>query len=1169
MKEKEQKKDKKKQSAVSVQEEKTLAFWREHDVFAKSLGKNKEGDERFVFYDGPPFATGLPHYGHIIASIIKDAIPRYETMRGKYVRRIWGWDCHGLPIENLIEKELGLERKSDIEKMGIGKFNTAACASVMRYDNEWKKIIPRIGRWVDMEHGYKTMDWTYTESIWWAFKTLSDKGLIYQGYKSMHICPRCGTTLANAEVAQGYKDITDISVTAKFELADEPGTYVLAWTTTPWTLPGNVALAVGEDIDYVEIAPKKEEGTHYILAKDRLDVFSDEYDVAREFKGKELVGKLYKPLFDYYAKSASLKNQQNGWKIYPADFVTIESGTGVVHIAPAFGEDDMELGKTFNLPFVQHVGMDGVFTPEVVDFAGASVKPKDDHQKTDIAILKFLAGKGALFSKEKITHSYPHCWRCDTPLLNYAASSWFVKVTALKDELLKANNEVRWIPDSIKEGRFGKWLEGARDWAISRTRYWGAPLPVWECNKCKQQKVIGSIDDIKKEFGVRNNFFVMRHGQAESNVAKVVSSQLGSDRGLTEKGRAQASEAGKMIKEKNIDLIIASPFLRTKETAELVAQAVGIDPQKIIFDERLREVNTGKFDGQSVDAYRSFFSTPEERFTKTPPEGENLIDLKRRVTAFLYEVNEKYDGKNILFVTHEYVAWMLFIGACGEGNNFALQEKDRRGEDFLTNAEIMDLPFAPFPHNENYEIDLHKPYIDAVKLPCVCGGEMARVTEVFDCWFESGSMPYAQFHYPFENKDEFKRNFPADFIAEGLDQTRGWFYSMLVLSVGLFGKSAFKNVIVNGMILAEDGQKMSKRLQNYPEVMSVVDRYSADALRAYLLSSPVSHGEELNFSERGVDEVQKKIILRLLNVLSFFELFRDDTVVSSDASDNILDRWIIVRTNELLASVDDAFNTYLLDRAIRSVGEFVDDLSTWYLRRSRLRFKSDDVKEKEAALATLQFVLVETAKIIAPLMPFVAEELYTRVGGSAESVHLENWPQQRAVDKEVLSLMSEVRIFASLALMQRAEAGIKVRQPLQKLSIFYEGGEPKGWDSARGVLADEINVKEIVFVKNTGHDKPRVELDTVITPKLKREGMFRDLTRIIQEERKRKKFIPSDRAILTVATNDAGREFVTEFTDELKRASGIKDIHYSNDDQEQSIDLGGIPLGVSLRTEHE
>ena len=577
-----------KKSDLFKKEQEILKFWKDNQIFEKSLEKDSPQGE-YSFYDGPPFATGLPHYGHIVASLLKDVFPRYKTMQGYSVRRKWGWDCHGLPVESLVEKDLKIKSKDEIEdRVGVDKFNESCQTYVMKYADEWQKFIPMIGRWVDMKDDYKTMDPEYMESIWWVFKSLWDKGLIYEGYKSMHICPHCETTLSNFEVGLEYKDIKDLSITVKFELVDEPGTFVLAWTTTPWTLPGNVALAVGKDMDYVKV---ELDGKKYILVKELLEtVLADKkYTIVEEFKGKKLIGKAYQPLFNYFSGNKNTKNRENGWKIYAADFVTIEDGTGIVHIAPAFGEDDMNLGKENNLPFIQHVFLNGKFTEEMQDFAGREVKPKEDINKTDVEIIKYLAAKDLLFSKEKYEHSYPHCWRCEAPLLNYATKSWFVKVTDIKDKIIANNQKVNWIPASFKEGRMGKWLEGARDWSISRQRYWGSVLPIWKCD-CGEIKVIGSI-------------------------------------------------------------------------AEL----------------------------------------------------------------------EKLSGKKVN--------------------------------------------------------DLHKHVVDQITIQCEkCDNEMKRILDVLDCWFESGAMPYASVHYPFENKEWFENNFPAEFIAEGQDQTRGWFYTLLVLSTALFDK---------------------------------------------------------------------------------------------------------------------------------------------------------------------------------------------------------------------------------------------------------------------------------------------------------------------------------------------------------------------------------------------
>ncbi|MBU4224163.1 isoleucine--tRNA ligase [Patescibacteria group bacterium] len=950
MKNKENKTNK---SEIAKKEEEILKFWEENKIFEKTLeqGKNKPV---FSFYDGPPFATGLPHYGHILASIIKDAIPRYQTMRGKNVPRRWGWDCHGLPIENLVEKDLRLKSKKDIEEYGIEKFNKKAEESVLEYADEWKKIIPRIGRWVDMENDYKTMDRNYTESVWRVFKTLYDKGLIYEGHKSMHVCPRCETTLSNFEVTQNYKEIKDIAVTVKFELEDEPDTYVLAWTTTPWTLPGNVALAINHKVIYCKIKSQKsnlKNNEYFILAKDRIDdILKDkEYKIIQELKGKDLIGKKYKPLFNYYSKDKKLENSNNGWRIYSADFVNTEDGTGIVHIAPAFGENDMELGKKEKLPFIQHVGMDGKFKPEVEGFAGLQVKPKGNPRETDEKIIEFLGDK--VFNQESISHSYPFCWRCETPLLNYAASSWFVNVEKIKGQLLENNKKINWIPANLRDGRFGKWLEGARDWAISRSRYWGAPLPVWRCEKCGEIKVIGSAEEVGK-------------------------------------------------------------------------------------------------------------------------------------------------------------------------------------------------------------IDLHRPHIDKIEFQCDCGEKMKRVPEVFDCWFESGSMPYAQKHYPFENKEEFEKTFPAEFIAEGVDQTRGWFYTLLVLSTALFDKPAYKNVVANGIILAEDGQKMSKRLKNYPDPMDIVEKYGADALRFYLLSSPAVRAESLNFSEKGVDEVNKKIIMRLKNVLAFYKMYTLGNPVSAHLETgfpsvkNILDKWILARLNQLTQEITEAMENYELDKAARPLGDFVDDLSTWYIRRSRSRFKEEG-EDKNNVVSTTCFVLVEFSKLLAPFAPFAAEEIYQELGREKESVHLEEWPESGSVDVDLLTAMSFVRSFASIALMERAKHNIKVRQPLQRLSIKHNGEKVQYWSEVKDILAAEVNVKEVMLDATMAQDDPSVKLDIIVTSELKDEGMMRELVRNIQDLRKKAGLMPGQEIDLVVETDYNGEKLIKKFESEIKKGTNTALIEFSENDGEE------------------
>ena len=1118
-------------SEVALKEERILKFWQENKIFEKSLKKN-EGKKEYIFYDGPPFATGLPHYGHILPGTVKDVIPRFEPMRGKYVKRQWGWDCHGLPIENLVEKELGLGTKKDIENYGVEKFNQVARNAVFRYVDEWKKIIPRTGRFVDMENAYVTMDSSYTESVWWSFKKLYEKDLVYEGFKVMPYCPRCGTTLSNFEVNQGYKDITDISIYVKFELKDAPNTYLLVWTTTPWTLPGNTALAINNAMTYVKV---KKDNIFYIIAKDLAKkVLKENYEITEEFSGKKLVGKKYKPVFDYYTEE--YKNNDKIWKIYAGSFVTTEDGTGIVHIAPAFGSDDYELSQKENLPVIHHVNLDGTFKNEITDFAGQLVKPKDDPQKADIEIIKYLAHKGLLFEKEKIIHSYPHCWRCDTPLLNYATSSWFVKVTAIKNKLIKENSKVNWNPENIRDGRFGKWLEGARDWAVSRSRYWGAPLPVWKCDDCKKTEFIGSLEEIRKKTSRKNRFIVVRHGEAIHNITGMLSGVANTPHYLTDKGKNEVESTGKKLKKEKIDIIISSPFVRTKETADIIANIIGYPKEKIEIDNRVKEVSFGIFEGKHRDEYHKWFKSDEEYFTKTPEGGESFDDIRLRVGEFLYDIDSKYENKTILIISHDTPIWLMSAVNQGETIKQLLFTDDIK-DDFISNAEMKEINFAKIPHNNFYELDFHKPYIDKINFNCQCGSIMKRVSEVFDTWYDSGSVPFAKNHYPFDKKE---MSYPADFIAEGLDQTRGWFYTLLVLNVALFGKSPYRNVVVNGILLAEDGRKMAKKLKNYPEISYIFDKYGADSLRYFLMSSPAVRAEDVCFSEKEVDEVYKKIILRLYNVVSFYELYKDDSALTINSSKYILDKWILVRLQQLIYEVTNGIENYQIDKAISPVSLFVDDLSTWYIRRSRDRFKSDDVEDKKCALATTKIVLLELSKIMAPFTPFIAEEIYKKVGGEKESVHLEEWPtpaKATAGQTTLLSEMNEVRRIVSVALEQRSKANIKVRQPLSKLKI-----KVKIANDLAQLIKDELNVKEVLFDNTIKND---VELDIIISPELRIEGDYREFLRSIQELRKKENLSQHNKVTLIVNVNKDMKKIIEKFKPELLKNAGLVSIEYA------------------------
>ncbi len=1145
-------------------ESEILEFWKREKIFEKTLAKaSPEGE--FVFYDGPPFATGLPHYGHIVASVMKDVVPRYWTMRGYHVGRQWGWDCHGLPIENIIEQELRIKNKRDIEKMGVDKFNEACRVGVLRYVDEWKKFIPKTGRWVDMDHPYTTMDTSYTESIWWVFKQLHDKGLIYEGRKSMHICPRCGTPLSNFEVTQGYKDVKDQSVMVAFPLRDDSTTSFLAWTTTPWTLPGNVGLAVKEDVEYVQFYLSDAPAQRYIVAKDRLEHVANgkAYVVQETMQGKDLVGKKYVPLFSYYtepigplSKTEALAIDRS-WKIVSdkgIDFVTLEDGTGIVHMAPAFGEDDMQMGEKYGLRFIQHVGEDGRFKEEVKDFAGLEVKPKGNPQETDKKIVAWIKEQGRLFHQDEITHSYPHCWRCDTPLLNYATTSWFVKVTALKDQMIKNNKKIHWVPEHVKEGRFGKWLEGAKDWAISRRRYWGAPLPVWRCHTgkletlnpksetsgCGRIFVAGSVADITWPTKLKNTYWLARHGECTHNLEKLVApddrefTSLKPLTELTKHGRAQIKDMGAALKDQEIDVIVSSDLARTKETAEGIAKAV---KAPIEYEPLLREVRPGDFMLKpQADIKQSF---DEYLNVGAPGGGESLVVLRDRMHRALENIETKYQGKNIVIVGHGDPLWIL------EASLHGIWGKDLETAFYPAWGSVHRLYDIP--------VNLHRPTIDAVTMACPdCSGVMQRIPEVFDCWFESGSMPYAQLHYPFENKEKFEKNFPAQFIAEGLDQTRGWFYTLLVLSTALFGKQPFENVIVNGLVLAEDGRKMSKRLKNYPDPEVIVQKYGADAMRLYLLQSPVMHAEDLKFSEKGVAEVHGKILTILANVLAFYKQYADTNTKSQKheiTKARVLDRWILARLQQLIQEVTSAMDAYDLMTASRALTPFVDDLSTWYVRRSRDRFKDEETRG--AAVATLHEVLLTLAKVLAPFAPFFAEHLYRelRIMNHElwESVHLELWPSvtKKLLNEELLTEMERVRKAVTLMHAVRETAGIKVRQPLATLSINEKFGE-----DSQQLLREEANVKEIVFekgsqpgfvVKQDGGFE--VRLDPRMTPELKEEGVVREFTRAVNGLRKEKGLTIRDSIAILVGSTDAQfRSLIARNEKEIMSATIAKEL---------------------------
>ena len=851
-------------------EKEVIKFWEENDVFGKSVKKN-EGGEEFSFYDGPPTANGKPHIGHILTRVMKDIIPRYQTMKGRHVLRKAGWDTHGLPVELEVEKSLGIDGKQQIESYGIEPFIKQCKQSVWKYKSEWEKMSQRVGYWVDMEHPYVTYDDNYIESEWWALKEMHKKGLLYKGHKIVPYCPRCGTALSSHEVAQGYKSVKENSVVARFRVKGKENLYILAWTTTPWTLPSNVALCVNPDEPYVQICA---DGAEYILAKALVSKFFEEYTVVCEKPGREWEGLEYEPLFpETTAEIARISPASAPVKSHYVvcdGYVTMGDGTGVVHIAPAFGEDDYKVGKKYGLPVVQLVNERGCFDGRFPGLDGIFAK------KADKLIIERLEREGSLFRVVPFEHDYPHCWRCDTPLLYYARASWFIRVTKVKDDIIAANRSVNWMPETIREGRMGNFLENVIDWGLSRDRYWGTPLPVWVCPDCGEIEVMGSKEKLKRKCGL--------------------------------------------------------------------------------------------------------------------PEGS--------------------------------------------------------------------------------DIELHRPYLDDLVCTCpACGGKMKRTPEVIDCWFDSGSMPFAQYHYPFENKDLFNETFPADFISEAVDQTRGWFYTLLVINTILFGRAPFKNCIVLGHVNDKNGIKMSKHKGNVVDPWSVLDKQGADAVRWYFYTSSAPWLPS-RFYEEAVSEVQRKYIGTLWNTYAFFTLYAE--IDKYDPSEyslaqcklSLMDRWILSKLNSLVKLVDSHLAAYEITESSRALQDFVDILSNWYVRRGRDRYWGSEMTEdKAAAYTTLYTVLVTVARLTAPYTPFIAEMMYKNLVPSffkdqPVSVHLCSFPvaDESLIDGELERGMDGVLDIVVLGRAARNAGNLKNRQPLAKMVVVSARDLSLTADEERIVL-DELNVK--------------------------------------------------------------------------------------------------------------
>ncbi|WP_010293873.1 isoleucine--tRNA ligase [Clostridium senegalense] len=1016
-------------------EKDVLKLWEEKNVIQKNFDSNEDG-EYFTFYDGPPTANGKPHVGHVLTRVMKDIIPRYKVMKGYKVLRKAGWDTHGLPVELEIEKKLGISGKPQIEKYGVEDFVKQCKESVFTYVEMWRQMSERLAYWVDMDTPYVTFHNNYIESVWWALKQMWDKELIYKGFKIMPYCPRCGTTLSSHEVAQGYKDVKDSSVYVKFKLKNEDK-YVLVWTTTPWTLPSNVALAVNKKYDYVEVVQEEE---HIILSKSLLGKLQGEYEIVREFKGEELLGKEYEQMFTFETPN------EKAFYIVHGDYVTLTDGTGIVHIAPAYGDDDSKIGQLYGLPMINLVDAEGKFVDKVTPWAGIFVK------KADEKIINALKEEGKLYKSEKFLHSYPHCWRCDTPLLYYPRDSWFVKMTAVRDKLVENNNKINWMPDNIRTGRMGNFLEGVIDWGISRNRYWGTPLPIWEC-ECGHREMIGSIAELK------------------------------------EKG----------------------------------------------------------------------INVPED-------------------------------------------------------------------------------------------IELHKPYIDNVHLNCPhCSKEMTRVEEVIDCWFDSGSMPFAQHHYPFENKELFEENFPAQFISEAVDQTRGWFYTLLAISTVVFEKNPFENCIVLGHVLDRDGLKMSKHKGNVLSPFTVLENQGADALRWYFYTASAPWLPS-RFYEEAVIEAQRKFIGTLWNVYSFYILYAeldkfDPTKYEDFVSENVMDKWMMSKLNSLIKSTDEHLENYRITQGAKELEEFVDELSNWYVRRNRSRYWVEELTEdKIGAYMTLYRVLTTLAKIASPFIPFVTEEIYQNLvvafdKNAPESVHLCKWPEYKAelVDANLEEDMDRAYTIVKLGRSARNGANIKNRQPLGKMLVSAKSLPEYYGD----IVKDELNIKEVelgadlskyvnfeikpnlpvlgkaygklipgirkaigemnqmelaqtinngntvnIEVNGTdielnsekllitmqglegyafaGEGEMGVVLDTTITQELREEGHVREILSKIQNMRKENGFEVADKINIYVTGNEMLENIIKKFEEQIAKDTLAVEIVYGGNANYQEVKVNGENLKLTV-----
>jgi isoleucyl-tRNA synthetase len=1175
-------------------EKKILKFWNDNNIFQKSL---KKGKKNFVFYEGPPTANGKPGIHHVLTRAFKDLICRYKTMQGFKVLRKAGWDTHGLPVELQVEKELGLKSKRDIDKYGIARFNKKCRESVWKYKKEWENLTKRTGFWLDLENPYITYNTDYIESVWSILKDIYEKGLLYQGFKVVHYCPRCGTPLSSHEVAQGYKKIKEPAVFVKLRIKnlEFKNSYLLIWTTTPWTLPGNVAVAINPKFTYAKV---KVDGEYLILAKKRIEECQIQGEIVQEFKGKDLLDLRYEELY-----SISSEASKNAYKVIAGDFVSLEEGTGLVHIAPAFGEDDMEAVKGQNkkhksqkipdIPVLLTVNEEGKFTLDVKKWAGMFFK------EADPLIIEDLKQNNLLFKEEMYEHDYPFCWRCKTPLLYYAKKSWFIGMKKLKDDLIKNNEKINWIPSYLKEGRFGEWLREVKDWSLSRERYWGTPLPVWQCKECQNTKVIGGKKDLLKQKYTTNKYFILRHGENVytteiKDIAYPKSAQF--SLGLTDEGKKKIKDLSPKIKRAKIDLIFSSDYKRAKETAEIVASELGIN---IKLDKRLRDVNLGVYHGRPKQEMYNDFPDANARFYKKPKGGESWLGCRKRMISFINEINKKYQDKNVLIVSHGDPLWLLEDIMKGLSKEQSAKKIIKKG--IIKTGEFRKINFSQLPLNEKGELDLHRPYIDSITFPCdKCQGLMNRVPEVIDCWFDSGAMPFAQYHYPFENKNLIlqKKQFPADFICEAIDQTRGWFYTLLAISTLLEKGAPYKNIVSLGHILDEKGEKMSKSRGNVVDPWYIAEKYGMDIVRWYFYTAS-QPGDPKLFSEKDVENKLKRFLMTFWHCYEFYNTYSKrfaarERIASANqqfnlhgSASNILDKWIVSKLNKLILEVTDLLNNYDITASARQIENFIiNDLSLWHIRRSRKRFqKPETEKELEEAENTLGFVLLTISKLASPFIPFLSDYIYQKIRFSiidpqqSNSVHLEEWPK---ADKELINeslnkKMKAVREVVALALAERAKAGIKVRQPLQRLGIrgsFNSKGitRSEATGSQFGddkelldLIKEEVNVREIVFDSKI---KGQVELDTKITSELEEEGNLREIVRNIQQMRKEMAFTAKDIILIQFKGGSKASEFLLKKQDKIlaeTKAKELNEVKEKNFKSKKELVINGEKLQLSIK----